>query len=1024
MNTNNPKNADHHDRLLDTALREVVGGETPPDLSEKILAAAGEKSPPLATLGDDAMTKKHQQSRRKRNVYIGAALAASLLVAAGLLFPKGLKQATQEVANSKTLTPAVKTETSLETKPEKPAETTVELPEFEMVPVETTVTVPDGVAVLDGGIKTEFLRRVIDQNKKEKLMMAVTPHIIIQEEEEQRLKVKVHPVPDLVLPVPATGKQPGQIKLESLGNDVYAGALIKKQIRGRAAKNRSGGTQGQRFRIDASPGQNVQRYNFFARDGGGYGGEMGGYGGRSPTTPAEPHLTAEADSGLYSSAAPALIARRSEVSRQLREKIEKYHTLASELGGGESPIVSTKLSGLINDVSQTQTEIIKAKEELNEIAVARAVAEQQTRSSSVLEQAVAQTLDKDPMLKSYHADEFSLMAKIRSAKSSDGKTTSRELKRLMLSLGDLKQESHKYRMVVERDVRAALKASPNDFLSEELTEHILRRNMLQEKIAKLEKQYVAKYAELKNNSDRSGQLSLLEAEIEQLQKLERGQAPNTSGDRYTRIYENPFLAAKGEQAVSTFSIDVDTASYANVRQFLLQSGQLPPPDAVRIEELINYFSYDYTAPTDDTPFAAPVEVAGCPWHPQHRLVRVGIKGHEIAGEKRPQSNLVFLIDVSGSMNQPNKLPLLVEGLKMLTRQLGENDRVAIVVYASSEGLALPSTRGDEQAVILAALEKLRAGGSTAGGAGIQLAYRIAQENFIEGGVNRVILATDGDFNVGTTNKTELERLAESNAQETGVFLTVLGFGRGNLNDAMMEAISGKGNGNYHYVDNRAEARKVLVEEIAGTLVTIAKDVKIQIEFNPAQVAAYRLIGYENRMLETQDFNDDKKDAGEIGAGHTVTAIYEVVPAGVAVETPKVDPLKYQPRAETTAPVKQQLRAEAAAPTEPAKTPSDADASDELLTLKLRYKQPDGDRSTKLEFPITDNGQTFAEATDDFKFASAVASFGMLLRHSEHSGNASYAAVLEIAEDGGGKDLRGYRAEFLQLVRQAKVLAGE
>ena len=773
MNTNNPKNADHHDRLLDTALREVVGGETPPDLSGKILAAAGEKSQSLATLGDDAMTKKHQQSRRKRNVYIGAALAASLLVAAGLLFPKGLKQATQEVANSKTLTPAVKTEISLETKPEKPDETTVELPEFEMVPVETTVTVPDGVAVLDGGIKTEFLRRVIDQNKKEKLMMAVTPHIIIEKEkegEEERLKVKVHPVEDLVLPAETVGKPSQKMGLEGLINDSYdflpSTSSPKQQ----------------------SPSQRDREVFSFSM----------GFG------------------------------------REGKTKNRTIGRMGSYGGGGEI-------------------------------------------------------------------------------------------------------------LYIERRFRNV---------------------------------------------------------------GEQGQAPNTAGDRYTRLYENSFVPAEGEQAVSTFSIDVDTASYANVRQFLMQSGQLPPPDAVRIEELINYFSYDYTPPTDDTPFAAHVEIAGCPWHAEHRLVRVGIKGHEIATEKRPQSNLVFLIDVSGSMNQPNKLPLLVEGLKMLTRQLGENDRVTIVVYASSEGLALPSTRGDEQTVILAALEKLRAGGSTAGGAGIQLAYKIAQENFVEGGVNRVILATDGDFNVGTTSMGELERLAESNAKETSVFLTVLGFGRGNLNDAMMEAISGKGNGNYHYVDNRAEARKVLVEEIAGTLVTIAKDVKIQIEFNPAQVAAYRLIGYENRMLKTQDFNDDKKDAGEIGAGHTVTAIYEVVPEGQTVDTPVVDALKYQQHVDKT------------------KAANDADASGELLTLKIRYKQPDGDRSTKLEFPITDNGQTFAEATDDLKFASSVASFGMLLRHSEHCGTASYDAVLEIAEEGSGKDLRGYRAEFLQLVRQAKALAGE
>ena len=483
----------------------------------------------------------------------------------------------------------------------------------------------------------------------------------------------------------------------------------------------------------------------------------------------------------------------------------------------------------------------------------------------------------------------------------------------------------------------------------------------------------------------------------------QGQGPGNSGDQYTRIYENPFIEAKGENAVSTFSIDVDTASYANVRQFLLQSNRLPPPDAVRLEELVNYFDYDYSGPTGEVPFAAHVETAGCPWQPEHRLVRIGIKGHEIERTKRPQSNLVFLIDVSGSMNQAAKLPLLVEGMKMLTRELGENDRVAIVVYASSEGLALPSTPGDQQATVLAALEQLRAGGSTAGGAGIELAYQTAQDNFIEGGTNRVILCTDGDFNVGVTSTAELERMAEAKAEQSGIFLTVLGFGRGNLNDAMMEAISGKGNGNYHYVDNQTEARKVLVEEMVGTLVTIAKDVKIQVEFNPAQVAGYRLLGYENRMLRTEDFNDDKKDAGEIGAGHTVTALYEVVPAGKSVGGPGVDPLKYQ---------------------QAAKPAIEVTASDDLLTLKIRYKKPDGDTSTKLEFPITDGGGSFAEATGDFQFAAAVASFGMLLRESEHRGYTSYAAVLEIAESGAQRDPHGYRAEFLQLVQRARRLAGE
>jgi Ca-activated chloride channel family protein len=498
-----------------------------------------------------------------------------------------------------------------------------------------------------------------------------------------------------------------------------------------------------------------------------------------------------------------------------------------------------------------------------------------------------------------------------------------------------------------------------------------------------------------------------------------GQGPGLGGDQYARIFDNPFVPvsiANTDHRLSTFSIDIDTASYANVRQFIMQSGMLPPPDAVRIEELVNYFDYDYSPPTDDAPFAANVEVSQCPWQPDHRLVRIGIKGREMDRRARPQSNLVFLIDVSGSMNEPAKLPLLLEGMRMLTRELGENDRVAIVVYASSEGLALDSTPGTDQAKIMASLDQLRAGGSTAGGAGIQLAYQKATEHFIKGGVNRVILCTDGDFNVGVTSPAELERMAEEQAKETGVFLTVLGFGRGNLNDAMMEQISGKGNGNYHYVDTQQEARKVLVEEMAGTLVTIAKDVKIQVEFNPAKVAGYRLIGYENRVLAAEDFNDDKKDAGEIGAGHTVTALYEVVPAGMKVESAEVDDLKY---------------GEAASAAGGATKDSDdaKPASGELLTVKIRYKLPDGDKSTKLEFPVADSvdGETdkLVRRSVDFQFAAAVASFGMILRDSPYKGNATFASVAEIAQGAlGDSDPHGYRQEFVEIINRAKEIAGK
>lgn len=559
----------------------------------------------------------------------------------------------------------------------------------------------------------------------------------------------------------------------------------------------------------------------------------------------------------------------------------------------------------------------------------------------------------------------------------------------------------------------------------------IRLAMLREKLAQLDVALQSKLS--RSGTPNSAEIRRLKATAQvinnQIQHLEgqrgfgmgMGMGMGMGRDQYARITENPFLpvsAANTDNRLSTFSIDVDTASYANVRQFLMQSHTLPPPDAVRIEELVNYFDYDYTPPTGDVPFAANVEVAGCPWAPEHRLVRVGIKGREIERTGRPLSNLVFLIDVSGSMNEPNKLPLLVAGMKQLTRQLGENDRVAIVVYASSEGLALDSTPGTDQSKILAALDQLQAGGSTAGGAGIQLAYQVAQQNFIKGAVNRVILCTDGDFNVGVTSPADLERMAETNAKETGVFLTVLGFGRGNLNDAMMEQVADKGNGNYHYIDTDREAQKVLVEEMTGTLVTIAKDVKIQVEFNPAKVAGYRLIGYENRVLAAEDFNDDKKDAGEIGAGHTVTALYEIVPVGQPVAATAVDELKYAPKLsdETKPAGKGAASDEVAAAEEP--------ASDELLTLKIRYKAPDGDQSTKLEFPIVDNGQTFAAASQDFKFASAVASFGMLLRNSEFKGNATYAAVAEIAAASQGNDPHEYRQEFVDMVERAKQLTGE
>jgi Ca-activated chloride channel homolog len=465
-------------------------------------------------------------------------------------------------------------------------------------------------------------------------------------------------------------------------------------------------------------------------------------------------------------------------------------------------------------------------------------------------------------------------------------------------------------------------------------------------------------------------------------------------EAYDRIYDNEFKAV-AQDPLSTFSIDVDTASYANVRRFL-SHGQLPPKDAVRIEEMVNYFPYNYAPPAGDKPFAVHVEVAGCPWHKEHRLVRVGLKGKEIDPRQRPPCNLVFLIDVSGSMQPENRLPLVKRSLKLLVEQLTERDRIALVVYAGTSGLVLPSTPCGDKAPVLAALDRLEAGGSTNGGAGIELAYRVAAQHFIPGGSNRVILATDGDFNVGVTDRGSLVRLVEEKAK-TKVFLTVLGFGMGNLKDATMEQLADKGHGNYAYIDTLGEARKVLVEQASGTLVTIAKDVKVQVEFNPAKAAGYRLIGYENRVLAHQDFNDDKKDAGDIGAGHTVTALYEVVPAGQPLDVPAVDPLKYRKPAEV----------------------KEGAADGELLTVKLRYKEPDGDQSELLQVPVTDSGASAERASADFRFAAAVAAFGMLLRDSPHKGSAGYAAVRELAGDARNFDPNAHRAEFLKLVEAAE-----
>ncbi len=461
-------------------------------------------------------------------------------------------------------------------------------------------------------------------------------------------------------------------------------------------------------------------------------------------------------------------------------------------------------------------------------------------------------------------------------------------------------------------------------------------------------------------------------------------------ENYSTIHENGFKDVKFSP-LSTFSIDVDIASYSNVRRFI-NNGELPPVDAVRIEEMINYFNYDYPEPSGEHPFSVTTELGKCPWNENHYLMHVGLKGRSIEKDKLPPSNLVFLIDVSGSMTYENKLPLLKRAFKMLVNELRPEDRVSIVVYAGAAGKVLDSTPGNEKQKILKALENLSAGGSTAGGKGIKLAYKIAHENFMEKGNNRIILATDGDFNVGISSTSEMERLVEKE-RESGIFMSVLGFGTGNIKDDKMETIADKGNGNYSYIDNIQEARKVFISEFGGTLFTIAKDVKFQLEFNPKQVKSYRLVGYENRLLNDEDFNDDKKDAGEMGAGHTVTALYEIIPMGSNEETSSVDALKYQDS-----------------------KPVSGKYSNELLTIKLRYKEPTGMKSKLLEQPV--ENKIIRNTSDDFRFSASVASLGMLLRNSEFKGETSIDSILSLARNSKGIDENGYRSEFIQLVKTA------
>lgn len=476
---------------------------------------------------------------------------------------------------------------------------------------------------------------------------------------------------------------------------------------------------------------------------------------------------------------------------------------------------------------------------------------------------------------------------------------------------------------------------------------------------------------------------------------------NERNEEYNQFAENKFRLAKNEP-LSTFSVDVDAASYSNMRRFI-NRGELPNKDAIRIEELVNYFSYNYPEPSGNDPVKITTEVGNCPWNNQTRLIRIGLKAREIPSDNLPASNFVFLIDVSGSMNGATRLDLVKSSLKLLVNNLRDKDRVAIVVYAGAAGEVLPSTSGGDKQKIKEALENLSAGGSTAGGAGIQLAYKIAKQNFMKGGNNRIILCTDGDFNVGISSNDGLQKLIEEE-RKSGVFLSILGYGMGNYKDSKMQTLSQAGNGNHAYIDNLQEANKVLVNEFGSTMHTVAKDVKLQIEFNPVKVQAYRLVGYETRLLNKEDFNDDMKDAGEMGAGHTVTAFYEVIPAGIKSNLiGSVDPLKYQDETDKTP--KSEFYT---------KYPS------ELLTVKLRYKQPDGDKSQKLEIPVIDDKKD--NVSGDFRFASAVAMFGQLVKESQYKGESSYSKAISIANQGLENDPQGYRREFVRLMQTVQGLA--
>jgi Ca-activated chloride channel family protein len=489
-------------------------------------------------------------------------------------------------------------------------------------------------------------------------------------------------------------------------------------------------------------------------------------------------------------------------------------------------------------------------------------------------------------------------------------------------------------------------------------------------------------------------------------------------ETYEAIVENDFIVPEindKEKRISTISVDVDTASYSNMRRFLNRD-QLPPPNSVRIEELVNYFKYDYPEPEGNDPFSVKTELASCPWQPNHRLAMVGLKAKTIDKAQRPPTNLVFLLDVSGSMRSSNKLPLVQQSMRLLVEEMTEDDRISIVTYASKSGVRLESTLGSKKAEILNVINGLRAGGSTNGEGGIRMAYDQANRHYFQGGANRVILCSDGDFNVGKSSDGELVELIQEKAA-SGVFLSVFGFGMGNLKDAKLEKLADKGNGHYGYIDNVKEAEKVFQDELVGTLYTIAKDVKLQVEFNPATVGAYRLIGYENRKLAAQDFTDDTKDAGEIGSGHTVTALYEIIPKDILLERPRIDGLKYQ-----SAPKKDK-------PAAPPLAEETDDPAQELFTVKLRYKKPDEEVSESIpkDYPVQDvpkSDPSLANSSDDLVFAASVASFGMNLRGSKYRGNWGFAEALESAQGAPGKNDAAQRAEFIQLVQRAMRITGQ